>query len=236
VGTSGWTYPHWRGAFYPEKLPAKRWFEFYAQHFDTAEINGTFYRLPSQAAVAAWREAAPLGFVFAWKASRFITQAKKLRDVDEPMQRVYAPMLTLGDKLGPALFQLPPQLRLNLERLVTFLGLLPRERRHAIEFRDPSWYGDRVFELLQRYDVALCVADHFKAPAPWIVTASWVYVRGHGPSGEYHGSYSDAQLQHWADHIQAWRSERRDTYAYFDNDVGCAAPYDAFRLKQFCTA
>jgi uncharacterized protein YecE (DUF72 family) len=231
VGTSGWIYRPWRGAFYPAKLPAKRWFEFYAGVFDTAEINATFYRLPSQAAVAGWREAAPPGFVFAWKASRFITQAKKLKDAEEPLQRVYAPMLALGAKLGPALFQLPPQLRLNLERLAAFLPLLPPERRHAIEFRDPSWYDDRVFELLQRYDVALCVADHFKAPTPWVATASFAYVRGHGPSGAYHGSYSDAQLQHWADHIQAWRRDGRDVYAYFDNDIGCAAPGDALRLK-----
>src|SRR5438552_4010485 len=127
IGCSGWIYRHWRGCFYPEKLPTKRWFEFYAQHFDTAELNATFYRLPSQAAVAAWREAAPPGFIFAWKASRFITQAKKLREVEEPLERVHAPMLALAEKLGPALFQLPPQLRLNLERLAAFLPLLPRE-------------------------------------------------------------------------------------------------------------
>src|SRR5206468_1995324 len=142
VGTSGWVYRHWRGDFYPADLPQKRWFAWYAERFDTAEINATFYRLPSQAAVAAWREAAPPGFVYAWKASRFITQAKKLRDPDAPLERVYAPMLALGDKLGPALFQLPPQLRLDLPRLEAFLAALPDGRRHVIEFRDKSWYVD----------------------------------------------------------------------------------------------
>jgi len=236
IGCSGWSYKDWRGRFYPEKLPMKRWFDYYAQHFDTAEINATFYRLPSQAAVGAWRTAAPPGFIFAWKASRFITQAKKLLAPEEPLHRVYAPMLALHEKLGPALFQLPPRFRINLERLESFLALLPRERRHAIEFRDPTWYDDRVFNLLERFDVALCVADHFKAPAPWIAPASWAYVRGHGTSGAYHGSYSERELRQWAQQIQAWRRSGRDVYAYFDNDVGCAAPGNALKLKELCGA
>ena len=234
VGTSGWIYRHWRGVFYPQDLPMKRWFAFYAERFDTAEINATFYRLPSQAAVAAWREAAPPGFVFAWKASRFITQAKKLRDVEAPLARVYTPMLALGETLGPALFQLPPQLHLDLERLAAFLALLPQGRRQAVEFRHPSWYEPAVFDLLAQHDVALCVADHFKAPAPWRATASFAYIRGHGPGGDYRGAYSQAQLQRWADHIQGWRAEGRDVYAYFDNDIGCAAPADAIRLRRLC--
>jgi uncharacterized protein YecE (DUF72 family) len=142
VGTSGWSYPHWRGFFYPPKLSQKAWFKFYAAQFDTAEINATFYRVPTRASVCAWREAAPEGFQFAWKASRYITEAKKLRDAEGPLERIYAPMAELGPKTGPTLFQLPPQLGLDLERLRTFLQLLPAGGRQAIEFRHPSWYGE----------------------------------------------------------------------------------------------
>jgi uncharacterized protein YecE (DUF72 family) len=231
VGTSGWVYPHWRGAFYPRTLRQKDWFAYYAERFDTAEINATFYRLPSQSAVAAWREAAPPGFEFAWKASRYITQAKKLRDAEAPLARVYAPMAALGDRTGPTLFQLPPQLRLDLPRLETFLALLPAGRR-TVEFRHPSWYVDAVFEALARRDVALCVSDHHDAPAPWLRTASFAYVRGHGPGGAYVGSYSDAELAQWSDHIGGWRQEGCEVYAYFDNDIGCCAPGDALRLRE----
>jgi uncharacterized protein YecE (DUF72 family) len=230
VGTSGWVYRPWRGAFYPVALRQKDWFQYYATQFDTAEINATFYRLPSQAAVAAWREAAPADFQFAWKASRFITQAKKLRDAEAPLARVYAPMAALGPKTGPTLFQLPPQLRLDLERLTTFLGLLPKGRQ-TIEFRHPSWYVDEVFEALGQHDVALCISDHHDAPAPWVRTASFVYVRGHGPGGTYAGSYGAPELALWTGHIRGWLGEGRDVYAYFDNDIGCAAPGDARRLR-----
>jgi uncharacterized protein YecE (DUF72 family) len=230
VGCSGWSYPAWRGAFYPEKLPVKRWLSYYAERFDTAEINASFYRLPSQASVAGWREAVPDGFVFAWKASQYITHAKKLLDPEAPLARVYAPMAALGDKLGPALFQLPPQLKLNLPRLEAFLAALPEGRRHVLEVRDPGWYVDPVFDLLARRDVALCLSDHHHAPAPWVRTASFIYVRGHGPKGDYRGSYGEGMLAGWAERIAAWRSAGCDVYAYFDNDIGCAAPKDAARL------
>ena len=231
IGTSGWIYPSWRGPFYPLDLRLKDRLAYYAAQFDTAEINATFYRLPTQAAVAAWRETAPDGFVFAWKASRFITQAKKLLDAEAPLARVYAPMLALGEKLGPALFQLPPQLRLNLPRLASFLPLLPSDRRHVVEFRHPSWYVEPVFDLLQRHQVALCISDHCDAPAPWRLTAGFAYVRGHGPGGHYQGSYTDVELRTWARRSEEWRSEGHDVYAYFDNDIGCAAPGDALRLR-----
>ena len=231
IGTSGWTYPHWRGSFYPAGLPQKRWFQYYASQFDTAEINASFYRLPTQGVAAAWREAAPPGFVFAWKGSQYITHSKKLKDPAEPLERIYAPMLGMGAKLGPALFQLPPQLKLNLPRLEAFLSILPVDRRHTVEFRDPGWYVDPVFEALARHRVALCVSDHHHAPAPWLATADFVYVRGHGPGGFYSGSYSDPALADWAERIGGWRRDGRDVYAYFDNDIGCAAPYDALRLE-----
>jgi uncharacterized protein YecE (DUF72 family) len=232
IGTSGWLYRPWRGPFYPPKLAQARWLEHYASRFDTAEINGTFYRLPTQATVARWREATPPGFLFSWKASRFITHMKRLRDPEDSLHRIFAPMEALGSKLGPALFQLPPQMRPDLARLTDFLALLPPERRHVIEFRDPAWYADPVFAKLAEHQVALCVSDHHHAPAPWIATAPFAYVRGHGPGGRYVGAYSDGTLRAWAVKIAGWRAEGRDVFTYFDNDVGCAAPEDARRLKR----
>jgi uncharacterized protein YecE (DUF72 family) len=227
IGTSGWVYRDWRGAFYPERLPARRWFEHYARRFCTAEINASFYRLPTEAAVAAWAEAAPPGFVFAWKASRFITHAKKLKDVGDSLALVFGRMAPLGPAFGPVLFQLPPQLRLDRERLAEFLGRLPPGRRCTVEFRHPSWYDPAVLDLLRDHDVALCVSDHAAAPSPWEVTASFAYVRGHGPSGRYHGSYPDKTLEAWAERL---RTLTGDAYVYFDNDIKCAAPTDAARL------
>jgi uncharacterized protein YecE (DUF72 family) len=229
IGTSGWSYGPWRGRFYPTSVRQKDWLSYYASRFPTGEINATFYRLPSQATVAAWREATPPHFVFAWKASRFITQAKKLRDPEEPLARVFAPMAALGAKRGPTLFQLPPSLHLDLPRLEQFLARLP-SGRHTVEFRHPSWYGDPTFALLSDHDVALCVSDHADGPAPWVRTASFGYVRGHGPTGRYAGSYPDETLVRWAEHIGRWARDGLDVYAYFDNDIGAAAPRDAHRL------
>jgi uncharacterized protein YecE (DUF72 family) len=232
VGTSGWVYPHWKGRFYPQAVKGQDRFAYYAARFDTVEINGSFYRLPSEAVVESWAKQAPAGFVFAWKASRFITQAKKLKDVGDPVALVFARMAPLGEALGPALFQLPPQLRLNLDRLAGFLELLPSTLRSAVEFRHSSWYTPAVLRLLTDHDVALCISDHHDAPAPWEVTASFAYVRGHGPGGHYVGRYSAPELDRWAETIAAWTVERRDVYAFFDNDIEGAAPVDALALKE----
>ena len=140
VGCSGWNYRHWRGLFYPGKLPVKDWFRFYAEQFDTVEINNSFYRLPKAETFDKWRDQAPPGFIYAVKANRFLTQAKKLKDCADAVARMRAPVRHLGPTLGPILYQLPPNLRFNLPRLEEFLSLLPRELTHVFEFRDPSWY------------------------------------------------------------------------------------------------
>ena len=232
IGCSGWSYKHWKGGvFYPERLKAKDELAWYATRFDTAEINGSFYRLPPETMVDGWRERSPEGFLFAWKASRFITHMKRLLDPIEPLELMFSRTALLGDKLGPILFQLPPSMQRNDQRLESFLEVLPPGPRYAFEFRHPSWYDPAVLDLLARHDASLCISDHHHAPAPWERTASWVYVRGHGPGGRYFGRYPEPMLLDWARRIGAWRSEGRDVFCYFDNDPEGAAPRDAQRLK-----
>ena len=150
VGCSGWQYKHWRGAFYPADLPASQWFAYYASQFDTVEINNTFYRLPEASTFAAWRKQATPGFLYAVKASRFLTHMKKLKDPAEPLHRLFQRAQRLQRTFGPVLYQLPPHWTVNLERLSAFVRALPKRRQHVIEFREPSWYNDEVFELLDR--------------------------------------------------------------------------------------
>ncbi len=231
IGTSGWTYAGWRGPFYPKDVAKKNWLRWYASHFTTAEINGSFYRTPSLAAVQAWHDQTPPDFVFAWKASKFITHWKRLTDsCENSIALMETRLACLGRKLGPVLFQLPPQFPANRDRLSGFLRLLPRRRRYAFEFRHPSWYEPGILGLLAGHDIALCLSDHHDAPAPWEITASHVYVRGHGPTGAYKGRYPDAVLRDWARAARKWQRQGRNVFVYFDNDQKSAAPKDARRL------
>ncbi len=231
IGTSGWTYDEWRGPFYPRDVPKKDWLRYYGEQFATTEINGSFYRTPSLAAVRGWREQTPDDFLFAWKASKYITHWKRLSATSKTSIALMATRLKrLGPKAGPVLFQLPPQFTVNRDRLASFLKMLPRAYRYAFEFRDASWYDDEIYELLQRHDVSLCLSDHCDAPAPWVVTARHVYVRGHGPGGDYRDNYPPETLRKWARAIKTWQRQRRTVYVYFDNDWRCAAPQDARKL------
>ena len=230
IGTSGWHYASWRGPFYPETVKPKDFLSFYMTRFSTTELNNPFYRLPTEAAVACWRDSTPDDFLFTWKASRFITHMIKLKNAENALQIMFDRAEVLGPKLGPILFQLPPSLHADRERLANFIALLPRGHRYTFEFRHPSWYKAPILDLFREHDVSLCLSDHAKAPAPWEVTASFVYIRGHGPSGWYWGSYNDETLRRWADDIARWREAGRAVYCYFDNDIKSAAPEDARRL------
>lgn len=233
IGTSGWSYDGWRGPFYPRDIPKKRWLAWYATKFATAEINGSFYRTPSLEAVRRWAEQTPERFVFAWKASKFITHWKRLSEKSAGNIALMVTRLeALGPKAGPVLFQLPPRFAADRERLAAFLPMLPRQYRYAFEFRDASWYDNTIFDLLHRHGIALCISDHHDAPAPWEVTARHVYLRGHGPTGEYRDNYPDKTLRRWARAIAGWQRERRAVYVYFDNDWKSAAAHDARRLKE----
>jgi uncharacterized protein YecE (DUF72 family) len=231
IGTSGWTYGGWRGPFYPADVPKKSWLAWYAARFSTTEINGSFYRTPSLEAVRAWRDQTPKKFLFAWKASKFITHWKRLSDRSESsIALMEARLEALAPKVGVVLFQLPPQFSKNRKRLQSFLQMLPARYLYAFEFRHRSWYDDDILDVLRRHKVSLCVSDHHHAPAPWAATARHVYVRGHGPGGRYRDNYPDRTLRSWARAIAAWQRQRRTVFVYFDNDQKSAAPLDAQRL------
>jgi uncharacterized protein YecE (DUF72 family) len=233
IGTSGWTYDGWRGPFYLETLRKSDWLTWYASQFPTTEINGSFYRTPSLDAVRSWRDQTPRDFLFAWKASKFITHWKRLGETcPNSIELMESRLKALSPKVGAVLFQLPPQFSKNRDRLAAFLEMLPRGYRFAFEFRHKSWYDDDVFSLLHEHDVSLCLSDHHDAPSPWQVTARHVYVRAHGPTGRYKGNYSDRRLRAWADAIVGWRRQRRPVFVYFDNDQKSAAPADARRLME----
>ncbi|WP_420965884.1 DUF72 domain-containing protein [Bradyrhizobium sp. B120] len=231
IGTSGWHYSSWRGPFFPKGLPLKQQLDYYATQFPTTELNGVFYRTPTAKAVTGWHDATGADFVFAWKASKFITHWKRLSaNSVNSLELLEDRLLLLRNKVGPILFQLPPNFTIDADRLASFLKLLKRRRRHAFEFRHPSWYSPRILKLLATRNIALCISDHHDAPAPWKRTADFVYVRGHGPGGRYSGHYKPAELSEWAKRIRGWKRQGNDVYVYFDNDQKSAAPADARRL------
>ena len=231
IGTSGWHYKHWCGPFYPEKHSPAKMLEFYLAHFDTVEINNSFYKLPSEETFAKWRQATPAGFCFAVKASRFLTHNKKLKDPGNALHNFLPRAGALKEKLGPILFQLPPRWRVNVERLREFLDVLPRHHRYAFEFREPSWNTEAVYAVLRRYNAAYCIFELDRYTSPLEVTADFAYVRLHGPGGRYQGSYSRSMLQEWAEWICKWE-KLRDIYVYFDNDQAGYAAQNALELKR----
>ncbi|MGO8796078.1 MAG: DUF72 domain-containing protein [Candidatus Sulfotelmatobacter sp.] len=237
IGTSGFHYKHWKGPFYPEKLPAAKMLDYYVQHFDTVELNNSFYRLPEASAFDGWREATPENFVFAVKASRFITHNKKLKDPGQAVDNLLPRAAHLKSKLGPILFQLPPHWRVNQERLIGLLEVLPRDLRYAFEFRELSWMNAEVEAILKRLNAAFCIYELAGYQSPMRVTADFAYVRLHGPeSGKYQGSYSDERLSAWAKQIEKWAQELKAVYVYFDNDQAGYAAANALTLKGMVSA
>jgi uncharacterized protein YecE (DUF72 family) len=231
IGTSGWHYRHWVGPFYPPATPSSRYLPFYVDHFDAAEINGSFYRMPSTKTLAAWRDAVPDDFRFAAKASRFITHAKKLALPIAQYDRFFDGIGTLGNKLGPVLLQLPPRWRVDRERLEAFLKALPKRYRYTFEFREPSWLDPAIYALLEQHRVALCLYHIAGFKSPIEATADFVYIRLHGPGAKYQGSYSGAALGSWAQRIRDWSAQGKTVWCFFDNDQNGYAAKDALRLQ-----
>lgn len=231
IGTSGWNYRHWIGPFYPEGTKPKDFLEEYLKHFRTTELNTTFYRLPKERSVERWREAAPEGFRYAVKASRYITHVKKLLNPEVTLPKMLDVAATLGEACGPLLFQLPPNLKPHPERLEALLDELPDGYRAVFEFRNPDWLNDEVYDILRRAGAALCLYEFEGRQTENVVTADFVYIRLHGPGERYRGSYDEAALRGWAETISAWTGEGRDVFCYFDNDEKGYAPQNALQLK-----
>ncbi len=222
IGTSGWHYAHWRGAFYPHQLPARDWLPYYAQRFPTVELNASFYRQPKTSTWQLWRNVAPEGFRFAVKASRFLTHIRRLADPQEPLDRLLSGARLLGDRLGPLLYQLPPgfhRTQENVSRLEAFLPLLPADALHAIEFRHKSWFVDETTELLRRHGVAFCSFDMVGLECPLLATAAFAYLRFHGSEALYASNYTDEMLEGWAARLRELAREVDEMYVYFNNDA-----------------
>jgi uncharacterized protein YecE (DUF72 family) len=233
VGCSGWNYPHWRERVYPKGLPARAWLDYYARLFDTVEVNNTFYRLPSRSAVAGWVEQTPGAFIFAIKASRYLTHMKRLTDMDSGVGRFYERIEPLVDsgKLGPVLWQLPGNFRRDDDRLAAALPKLPAGR-HCFEFRHESWFAEPVYELLRGNGVALVIGDHPERPfQTYELTTDFTFVRFHYGSRGRNGNYSKTELETWRRRIAAWRSSV-EVFAYFNNDWEGFAVRNALELKR----
>ncbi len=228
IGTSGFVYRHWKGDFYPEDVPARSWFEYFAAHFDTVELNNTFYRLPLSQTFRNWRRRAPANFCFAVKFSRYGSHVKRLNTPAGTIRRFITRARHLGRHLGPILLQLPPHWDAQAERLDAFLRATPAGCRWAVEFRDPRWLNDAVYDVLVHHHAALCVHDLIP-DHPRKMTTDWTYIRYHGQ--HYGGSYPSDYLQAEAQRIAASAAQGFDVYAYFNNDIGGHAVRNAQELR-----
>lgn len=229
IGCSGWSYAHWRGRFYPEKMRAADHFAYYARHFDTVELNNSFYRQPPAERFVSWRQQAPPGFLFAVKGSRYVSHIKRLAVEQKSIDMVVEPALMLGEKLGPILFQFQATFHRDLARLERFVEMLPDGPRFTLEFRHDSWLVPSVWDVLQRRRIALCIPDHPKMPKAVEITTDFTYVRMHLPA---HGlGYGRPSLEPWAERLLDWRAAGVDVFVYFNNDMEGHAIKDAQTLK-----
>jgi uncharacterized protein YecE (DUF72 family) len=237
VGTSGWQYRHWRGVFYPRDVPQRLWLEYYAGQFGTVENNGTFYRLPAREAFEQWRARTPDGFVMAVKASRYLSHVRRLREPAEPVRRMLDAFAGLGDRLGPVLLQLPPNLQADAELLARALGQFPASVRVAVEPRHPSWWSDRVRDVLAAHGAAMCWADRAGEPVtPMWRTADWGYLRFHEGTAHPWPRYQDQALRGWAERVTGTWPEPATVYAYFNNDQEGAAVRDVASFAELVSA
>lgn len=236
IGTSGWVYRHWMGIFYPKGMPSEAQLPFFARHFPTVEVNFSFYRLPERAVFETWCRQTPPSYLFAVKASRYLTHMKKLKEPQEPLERLMERATGLAEKLGPVLFQFPHTWRANVPRLREFLDALGpyAPQRFAFEFRHQSWLTREVYELLERSGAALCLPVHPDLPLDPHLTTDWTYIRFH--AGLHGIGYSGDELRFWADRIASYRQHGATVYAYFNNDLEGHALRDARTLMDLLGA
>lgn len=233
IGTSGWSYKEWANDFYHGVKPKKQ-FQYYVTRFSTVELNASFYRLPGLKTVHGWQEKAPSDFIFAIKGSRLITHIKRLNNLDGLVTNFIRRIKPLKKKLGPLLWQLPPNFKPDLLRLDKFIKKLPAKLSHAIEFRHPDWMMDETFKLLRKYGAAFVSVSSLRMPQNFSVTADFVYVRFHGLSGGPRHDYTRDELEPWANHIREQASKGKKAFAYFNNDLNVRAPKNAEMLIQMC--
>jgi uncharacterized protein YecE (DUF72 family) len=233
IGCSGWHYEHWRGLYYPEELPRVKWPQFYARQFNTVELNNSFYKLPSEKAFANWRESTPDSFIFAVKVSRFITHIKRLKNLGSAVDNFLSRAVLLERKLGPLLYQLPPNMKRSDELLRDFISSLPPKYQHVVEFRHESWIDDTVFDILREHNVGLCVFDMPGLSCPLIATDDFAYIRFHGSEGLYSSCYSDEELSKWAKRIARLGKDVKASYIYFNNDAEAFAVKNAIALENY---
>jgi uncharacterized protein YecE (DUF72 family) len=236
IGTSGWNYAHWsKDQFYPRTCPQREWLAYYARHFRTVEINNSFYRLPAPETFTAWSRQVPPDFIFAVKGSRFITHMKKLKEPKQSVKLFLSHSSRLRKKLGPILFQLPPQMKINAPRLKEFIGALSRRKRLRIslEFRHESWFIDEIYDIIEKAGWAICVADGIGAAQEIPVLGPFCYFRRHGTTARYASCYSDDQLRRDAERMMDLAEHGRDVYVYFNNDAQAFAIKNAFTLEKF---
>ena len=231
IGTSGWYYNHWHGLFYPETIAKHKWFDFYTKSFDTVEINSSFYRMPKPENVKKWYKSSPENFIYAVKANRMITHLKKLRDVERQLADFLQTVSILKEKLGPVLFQLPPSLKKDFSLLKDFLSLLDKKVFGVFEFRHKSWYENKCFSLLDDFKAGFCIHDLEGSASPRIITGNVIYMRFHGTTGRYAGSYSKKILADWARWIRK-NKKARACFAYFNNDSNAYAVKNAKTLRK----
>ena len=238
IGTSGWSYNHWRGILYPHGTSNSERLAHYVARFRTVEVNNTYYRWPKPETFNAWHDQLPDGFRMSIKASRALSHSKRLREPEEWTSRMAQGMEHLGEKLGVFLVQLPPNFAMDLERLGHFLEQVPRHLKVAIEFRHPSWHTDEVFGVLEKYGAAYCIMSGAGLPCVLRATAPFVYIRMHGPDEQhlYSGSYSDDDLRWWAERVHEWEASGKEVWIYFNNDPYGFAVYNAQTLKRFLGA
>jgi uncharacterized protein YecE (DUF72 family) len=222
--------------FYPEDLPSSKWFGYYSRYFDTVEVNNSFYNLPSESTFSKWQETSPPEFVFAVKANKYITHMKKIKNADESVSLFLRRVGGLKRRLGPILFQLPPNLGFDAPRLRNFLRLLPPRKRYVMEFRHPSWLNDQAIELLAKSKVAFCIHDLFDEPCPMHATANFSYFRFHGHNEKYGGTYPKKILTGYAEKMAEMLASGKDVYAYFNNDAFGYALKDAVKLRKVLSA
>ena len=236
VGTSGWQYAHWKRVFYPDRLPQRGWLEYFADRFQTVEVNNTFYNLPERPVFEHWRRGSPRDFIFALKMSRFLTHLKRLHDPEEPVHRFLERARGLGPKLGPILIQLPPRFHQDVELLAQTLTLFPRTVRISVEFRDETWFTPETRSLLEEHGAALCLADTPRRKQPMWRTADWGFVRFHEGKGSHAPGYERDVLRRWVHRIADTWPRSSDVFVYFNNDAAGYAIRDAVAFAELAEA